>query len=158
MTKSKKPIFKLTNCPYYLITRASLSITSVLKKAFSAAGLKKLKPAYLGVLMTLAQEDSLKMIDLGRKINLEPSSMTGLLDRMERDDLVQRIVDPHDRRVQRIILTSYGRSILSDIVEIVFKLLDSVFDGIPKEDVETAKSVLRKVLSNIKKVKYEERK
>jgi len=151
VTKSKKPILKLSNCPYYLITRASLSITSTLKKAFSNTGLKKLKPAYLGVLMTLSQEDNLKMIDLGRKINLEPSSMTGLLDRMERDDLVKRIIDPNDRRVQRIILTPYAISILPDIVEIVFKLLDTVFEGIPKKDVETTKSVLRKVLSNLKK-------
>ncbi|MBF0451614.1 MAG: MarR family transcriptional regulator [Candidatus Magnetomorum sp.] len=150
MEQMNKPIFKLTNCPYYLITRASLSITSVLKKAFLAAGYTRLKPAYLGVLMTLSQEDNLKMIDLGRRINLEPSSMTGLLDRMERDDLVQRIVDPNDRRVQRIILTQYGRSILTDIVEIIFKLLDSVFEGISSEDIETTKSVLRKVLLNIK--------
>jgi len=150
MKQQAKPTLKLTNCPYYLITRASLSITSVLKKAFSNAGHKSLKPAYLGVLMTLSEKDNLKMIELGRKINLEPSSMTGLLDRMERDDLVQRIVDPSDRRVQRIILTRYGRSILPDVIEIVFKLLDTVFDGISEKEIETTKSVLRKVLSNVK--------
>jgi DNA-binding MarR family transcriptional regulator len=145
-----KSALKLTNCPYYLITRASLSITSVLKKAFSNAGYQKLKPSYLGVLMTLSQEDNLKMIDLGRKINLEPSSMTGLLDRMERDDLVQRILDQGDRRVQRIVLTSYGRAILPDIIEIVFNLLDTVFEGIAQKDIETTKSVLRQVLLNVK--------
>ena len=145
-----KSIFKLTNCPYYLITRASLAVTSALKKAFSDAGYKRVNPAYLGVLVTLSQEDGLKVIDLGRKINLEPSSMTGLLDRMERDEFVKRIMDPNDRRAQRIVLTDYGKSIISDVIEIIFKFLDKVFENIPKQDIETTKSVLRKVLLNIK--------
>jgi len=150
MTSQNIPKLILTNCPYYLITRSSLSITSALKKAFNDADITKVKPSYLGVLMILWSEDGLKMIELGRRAQLEPSSMTGLLDRMERDELVKRELDPSDRRVQRIFLTEYGISIQNDVIRIVFTLLDSVFDGIPKDHIEIAKSVLRQVLTNIK--------
>ena len=82
------------DCPYYLISRVTLVVTSALKKGFTEAGVTAVKPAYLGVLLTLWREDGLKVIDLGRKAGLEPSTMTGLLDRMERDTLLYREADP----------------------------------------------------------------
>ena len=84
-------------CPYYLISRVSLVVTSALKKGFANAGVEQVRPAYLCALMSLWQEDGLKVIELGKKAGLEPSTMTGLLDRMERDGLVSRTTDPRDR-------------------------------------------------------------
>ena len=46
-------LFPATDCPFYLITKASLSITSVLKRVLARNGLSEVKPAYLGVLMCL---------------------------------------------------------------------------------------------------------
>ena len=90
------------DCPYYLITKASLAATAALKRELDGRGLTDVKPAYLGVLMCLWQgagmdevlgklgaEDGMRITDLGRCAGLEPSTMTGLLDRMERDGLVR---------------------------------------------------------------------
>ena len=93
-------------CPYYLITRVSLGATAAMKRGFAEAGIGFVRPAYLGSLMSLWREDGLKVIDLGRRAGLEPSTMTGLLDRMERDGLVERRPDPADRRVLKIFLTA----------------------------------------------------
>ena len=98
-------------CPYYLISRVSLVVTSALKKGFADAGVEKVRPAYLCVMMSLWKENGLKVIELGKKAGLEPSTMTGLLDRMERDGLVSRTMDPRDRRVIRINLTETGRQL-----------------------------------------------
>ena len=48
------------DCPYYLITRTSLMITSILKKGFISAGVEQVKPAYLGVLMSLWRHEDCK--------------------------------------------------------------------------------------------------
>ncbi len=136
------------DCPYYLISRASLSATSVLKKGLIRTGASNIKPAYLGVLLSLWSEDNLKASELGRRAGLEPSSMTGLLDRMERDGLLERTPDPMDRRASRICLTKSGIEAEKGSMETVNVLLDKVFADISEKDIETTKSVLRKVLAN----------
>jgi len=149
------------NCPYYLVTRASLSITAAFRKAFAAAGIGHIKPAYLGVLMCLWKGDSLdealgklgspggmKIADLGRCAGLEPSTMTGVIDRMERDGLVRREDDPEDRRAQNVRLTDEGCRVRMDVVAVVDSALREAFGGIYAGALEGLKGVLRKVLSN----------
>lgn len=140
-------------CPYYLITRASLAVTAAMKRRFSAAGIGFVRPAYLGSLMSLWREDGLKMIDLGRKAGLEPSTMTGLLDRMERDGLVERRPDPADRRVLKIFLTAAGAGARDAVVRIVDETLSGVFAGIDAGEIEALKGLMRQVLTNTKEEK-----
>lgn len=136
------------DCPYYLITRASLAMTSMLKRGFAIANIGGVKPAYLGVLWCLLREEGVKMNELGRCAGLEPSTMTGLLDRMERDNLVERRPDPTDRRAQLIWLTDQGKDAKDTIITVVNDTLDTALRGISEEDLEQSKSVLRKVLTN----------
>ncbi|MGD2185961.1 MAG: MarR family transcriptional regulator [Desulfobacterales bacterium] len=135
-------------CPYYLISRVSLAVTSALKREFIESGVKQVKPAYLCVLMSLWQEDGLKVIELGKRAGLEPSTMTGLLDRMQRDDLVTRTPDPHDRRVLRIFLTTIGQSVRTVVLNVIHKVLTEVFAGISDDDISHTKNLLRQVLAN----------
>lgn len=137
------------DCPYYLLTRVSLAATSVFKKVFAEAGLTELKPAYIGTLMGLWNEDGLKVIELSRRAGLEPSTMTGLIDRMERDGLVMRVPDPEDRRVMKIFLTDAGRTIQDTLASNVDRVLTQVFSGIDDNDISHLKDTLRKVLSNV---------
>jgi DNA-binding MarR family transcriptional regulator len=137
------------DCPYYLVSRVSLATTSVFKKVFAEAGLTELKPAYIGTLMSLWNEDGLKLIELGRRAGLEPSTMTGLIDRMERDDLVKRVPDPDDRRVLKIFLTDAGRTIEDTMARAVDHVMAQVLSGIGDDDVSHLKDTLRKVLANL---------
>ena len=143
-------------CPYYLITRVSLATTAAMKRGFAAAGIGFIRPAYLGSLMSLWREDGLKMIDLGRRAGLEPSTMTGLLDRMERDGLVERRPDPADRRVLKIFLTAAGAGSRETVVRIVDETLTGVFSGIDADEIEALKGLMRKVLTNIREEKDDE--
>jgi DNA-binding MarR family transcriptional regulator len=51
--------------------------------------------------------------ELAHRAGLAPSSVTALLDRLERASLVQRAVRPGDRRAQQISLTEHGRQVLA---------------------------------------------
>ena len=143
---------ELTECPYYLISRVALQVTSALKKGFVAAGVQKVRPAYLGVLMSLWRKDGLKVVELGRKAGLEPSTMTGLIDRMERDGLVARSVDPKDRRAQQIRLTALGKDVEAPVQAVVAGVISNVFTGISEKDLDQTKKLLRQVLSNVQAV------
>jgi DNA-binding MarR family transcriptional regulator len=135
-------------CPYYLISRVSLVVTSALKKGFAGAGVEKVRPAYLCVMMSLWEEDGLKVIELGKKAGLEPSTMTGLLDRMERDGLAGRTTDPRDRRVLRINLTETGRQLRDPVLKVVDRVITEIFAGIAEDDISQTKNLLRQVLAN----------
>lgn len=150
-----------TDCPFYLITRASLSLTAVLKKELAESGFPEIKPAYIGVLMCLwagegmdevlgklGSEDGMKLTDLGRCAGLEPSTMTGLIDRMERDDFVIRSHDPKDRRALKVNLTENGIRSQGAVLKAVDRMLQKAFAGIEAPEMETAKQVLQKVLTN----------
>jgi len=141
-------ITDVTDCAFYLISRASLVGTSALKRELAAAGVEGIKPAYLGVLMILWLEDGLKSVELGRRVGLEPSTMTGLLDRMERDGLVARQADPEDRRAQRIVLTSPGREAREPVRAVLDRALNSMFEGVAELDLDQMKQTLRQVLAN----------
>jgi DNA-binding MarR family transcriptional regulator len=135
-------------CPYYLISRVSLVVTSALKKEFAASGVEQVKPAYLCVLMSLWPEDGLKVIELGKRAGLEPSTMTGLLDRMQRDNLVTRTPDPNDRRVLRIYLTKIGHQVRDPVLKVVDRVLSEVFAGVAEDDISQTKNLLRRILAN----------
>jgi len=136
------------DCPYYLISRSMLVVTSLLKKGFANEGINTIKPAYLGVLLSLWNEDGLKANELGKRAGLEPSTMTGLLDRMERDGLAKRKPDPNDRRAHRIHLTKEGVDAEVSATKVVSDTLEKVFSTISEKDIETTKNVLRTVLLN----------
>jgi DNA-binding MarR family transcriptional regulator len=144
------------DCPYYLIMRVSLAATAAMRRRFAAAGLESVRPAYLGSLMSLWREDGLKMIDLGRRAGLEPSTMTGLLDRMERDGLVERRPDPADRRVLKIFLTATGAGAKETVIRIVDETLDGIFSGIDAGRIDALKDTMRQVLANTAKEKDDE--
>jgi MarR family transcriptional regulator, organic hydroperoxide resistance regulator len=50
----------------------------------------------------------LAMKDLGRRMNCDPSFITGIADTLERHGLAAREPDPGDRRVKRLVLTPAG--------------------------------------------------
>jgi DNA-binding MarR family transcriptional regulator len=142
-----------TDCLYYLISRATLLATAVLKRELEAAELPQVRPAYLGVLLALWNQDGLGALELGRRSGLEPSSMTGLLDRMQRHDLIRREADPRDRRAQRICLTRAGKRSQQKVMGIVNDTLAKGSQGISDDEVSRTKETLQTFLANLQEQK-----
>ena len=61
------------------------------------------------VLRTLDRRPDSTAGSLAKALHLHPSTMTGLLARLERQRLIQRTTDPADRRATRLTLTESGR-------------------------------------------------
>lgn len=147
--KEKMQLIVPTDCFYYLISRATLTATSLIKRELAAAGVDQVSPAYLGVLMALWNADGLAALELGRGAGVEPSTVTGLLDRMERDGLLSRSVDPDDRRAQRICLTDLGRRLRGPVLGVVDEVLAKASAGFSDQEVSAAKGFLRQFLANM---------
>lgn len=67
-----------------------------------------LTPPQIHALLWLGREGALTMGELARRVSVTEKTVTGLVDRLERDGLLHRERDPSDRRVVRVRLTPRG--------------------------------------------------
>ncbi|MGR3875556.1 MarR family winged helix-turn-helix transcriptional regulator [Streptomyces graminifolii] len=70
--------------------------------------------AYL-VLVALAGDEPPSQLSLARKVSLDRTVMTYLLDDLEAHDLVTRRPDPRDRRARQVLITDTGRARLAEV-------------------------------------------
>jgi MarR family transcriptional regulator, organic hydroperoxide resistance regulator len=125
--------------------KAYFSIYKYLRKVFTEHHIENMNPTRLGILLALADEDGLIMSRLGQKLFLEKSTMTGVIDKMEADGLVQRKSDENDRRALRIYLTPAAKR----LNEVIFKIIDEAYGNLSvdltAEEIATAVKVTQRV-------------
>ena len=86
---------------------------------------------------------------LAVKLDLESSSMTGLLDRLEKKGLIERRPDPHDRRGVLIFLTSQGIAARETIKSLVEQLDRKVQEVLSADDIKTFRRIITVISKQI---------
>ncbi len=104
------------------------------------------------VILALNVFDSLSQKDLADKIYIDGSTLVPIIDRMEKNGLVERKPDPKDRRHNKISLTTKSESVVDSIVEIVLQLRKKLYQGISHEQEESMIVFLKKIIDNADKV------
>ena len=66
------------------------------------------------VLLSFSKRGSLPMRMMGERLQLHPTSITNIVDRLEADGLARRLPHPSDRRTTLVELTDAGRARLTD--------------------------------------------
>ena len=117
-----------------------------LKDRLSAEGLT-ITVVQAGMLFLLGQRDGRTMTKLSRLLFTENSSMTRLVDRMEKAGLVQRRTDLQDRRTLTISITEAGRKQAAAAKRIVQGVNEDVKAHLSPEELE----VLKRVLGRLKR-------
>jgi len=79
----------------------------------SVAGRHDLTAPQVGLLRLL--DEPVSMRAFAEELACDPSNVTGLVDRVERLGLVERVPDPGDRRIRMLTLTSKGRRLREQI-------------------------------------------
>jgi len=96
-------------------------------------------------LQKLWEQEGLTITDLGDKLFLKNSSITSLMDRMERDGLVYRERTKDDRRVVRIYLTDKARRLKEVIPNFEEHLLKKLKDSFAPEEIAALIGLLNKM-------------
>lgn len=63
------------------------------------------------VLMKMWEQDGISITELGERLYFDNPTLTGIVDRMERDGLLQRQRNDEDRRVVNLYLTTKGKGL-----------------------------------------------
>ncbi|MBP8818908.1 MAG: MarR family transcriptional regulator [Syntrophomonadaceae bacterium] len=98
------------------------------------------------VLTCLYDENGITLKEIGNRTLIDSSSMTVLVDKLEKDKLVERQLDPEDRRAIRVYITDKGQAIAEELVKIGAEfnaqLYDMLGEGNQKEFSHGIKNLL----------------
>lgn len=80
------------------------------------------------ILFSLLEQDGATLKEVGNKTLIDSSSMTVLVDKLEKDGLVERKLDSQDRRAIRVFITDKGRDIAEKVSKIGVKFNSRLYD------------------------------
>jgi len=89
--------------------------------------------AQWGVLVRLDRSEGLKQSELAEILDLQPISLTRLLDRLAENGLIERRADPNDRRANRLYLTPAARPLLEQLSKLGRHMMQNVLAGLEDE-------------------------
>ena len=99
--------------------------------------------------MILESNQGLSQTRLARLMNAEPMAMVRILDRMERDGLLERRADPDDRRARRLFLTRSARPLLREIWRLAELTRGELFRSVTQRDRKLFVRVLEKLHQDV---------
>ncbi len=102
------------------------------------------------VLARLDRFEGLKQSELAEMLDLQPISLTRLLDRLCDSGLIERRADPNDRRAKRLFLTPAARPLLEQLADLGEDLLATALAGVERESVEQMVAQLAIVKENLR--------
>ncbi|MBI5830120.1 MAG: MarR family transcriptional regulator [Chloroflexi bacterium] len=101
--------------------------------------------AQYGVLLHLMRGEPLSLTDLSGLIFRSNSTLTSLIDRMERDGLVARVAHVNDRRITTVELTPKGGELLNKIRSHHRPFLADMMSCLSPEDLTRIGELLGKI-------------
>jgi len=102
------------------------------------------------VLVRLDRFEGLKQSELAEVLELQPISLTRLLDRLAENGLIERRPDPKDRRANRLYLTPAARPLLDKLAKLSIEIMDQVLDGFDDDANERLLSTLTTMKDNLR--------
>lgn len=95
------------------------------------------------VLLSFSQRGSLPMRMMGERLQLHPTSITNIVDRLEADKLVRRMRHPSDRRTTVVAITDAGAERLTPATAAVTDI-DFGLVGLSTAEANTLSTLLTK--------------
>ena len=130
-------------------------IINTVAKAFHKAldcELRKFTGVTVGqwkVMVMLVRQNGLTQREIADRLNLEAPTIIPIIDRMEKDGLVERKVDPDDRRNNRIYRTQKAEALWDDMFTCAVKVRQLSLKDIAENEIQVTRNVLEKILHNL---------
>ena len=101
------------------------------------------------VLRYLWAHDHVNQQEIANAVNRDKASLTSLLDNLERRELVERQADSHDRRRNRIVLTSKGRALEQEVAPLVQQMYAVASQGFSEDQLRASITMLAQMTQNL---------
>ena len=121
-------------------------------KIFHQLSHVNLHPGQMPMLNILYQQEGLSQREICSRPCIKPSTVTVSLQRMEKADLIYRVVDAKDKRIQRIYLTDSGKEIHREVEKIRKEVGSVMLQGMTPEEVDHLKKQILQMQENMEKM------
>ena len=102
------------------------------------------------VMVMLVNQDGLSQKEIAERLGLEGPTLIPIIDKMEKDELVVRKIDPYDRRNNRIYRTEKANELWNEMVKCAAKVRQVSLKDIPEENINITKNVLENIYQNLR--------
>jgi MarR family transcriptional regulator, transcriptional regulator for hemolysin len=106
--------------------------------------------AQWAVLARVERSEGLKQCELADTLDLQPITLTRLIDRLCDGGLIERRSDPDDRRAKRLYLTPAARPVLDGLTRLGQDIMATVLVGIEPAAVEQLLALLLTLKTNLR--------
>ncbi len=131
-----------------LVGKVSTAINRTFLRSFANEGIE-ISTEQWSVLACLWQKDKVTQQALCTLTLKDKPSMTRLIDKLEKANLVTRVADHNDRRINLIHLTETGSALQQKATELVDKIVAKTLSNITEEELNVGRTVLKKILANL---------
>jgi len=131
-----------------LTGKISSAINRTFLRAFVAEGID-ITTEQWSVLACLWKKDKVTQQVLCDLTSKDKPSMTRLIDKLEKSNLVTRVSDHNDRRTNLIHLTDAGNALQLKATEIVKLITSRTLNNVTEEELAIVRSVLKRIMANL---------
>lgn len=121
---------------------------NILKKS----GIDEINPAQGRILFVLWKKDAIPISELARRTLLSKSTLTSMLDRLEKTGYIIRIPSKEDRRIILIKRTEKDKSLESKYARVSNEMTKLFYDGFTPKEIDDFENYLRRILANLTKI------
>jgi DNA-binding MarR family transcriptional regulator len=121
----------------------------LLERTAILGGLRRRGDYEVLALLRRVEPELLTPLQVAQQLLTSQSGMTGKVDRLERQGLVQRTRDPEDRRTIRLEVTDAGRTLIDQAFTTSLSVYESMLDGFTPTEAEDLEALLDKLLTRL---------
>ena len=133
----------------FLITKLKQLHSRALAQCISDKGIDAFSGEQGKILFVLWQKDKITQKELATEIGLAKNTITVMLEKMEKNNLIRRITDENDKRKSLVILTDYAKSLKKSFDEISDEMLKKVYKGFSEEEIDKYEGYLHRIIRNL---------
>ncbi|WP_346876414.1 MULTISPECIES: MarR family transcriptional regulator [unclassified Clostridium] len=139
-------MFDLDDCIAFITNKSAKKLADEFNRRLQENGTTRVQWI---ALFYIGKAGEISQKELSDYMDIKESSMVRLIDRMEKEELVERRKGSEDRRITKIILTDKGKFLKEELMPRGQAFQDDVLKGISKENLEIFKEVLQRMTDNI---------
>lgn len=135
----------------FLVSKIHQLSGRVFARKLREHGIEKINPAQGRILFVLWQEDGISIHELARRTSLGKSTLTSMLDRLERAGELKRVPAEGDRRETLIHLTDKDRALRETYDRVSAEMTDLYYAGFRPAEIDDFERGLARILANLER-------
>lgn len=132
-------MYNIENSIGFLLSKAYQRAWAILREELEQYDLT---PPQFALLAFLWQQDGLTQVELSEKGQIDRSTIGGLIDRLERNGLLERRQHPQDRRAHKICLTEHGKEMENTLSACAERSLQRITSGLNGDEIKELRRML----------------